>query len=105
MVTPDFVPYLQRIKDTKPDAVFLFMPASAETVGFMKGYTDRGLAQAGIRLIATGEVTSEAVLDAIGTPAIGTITSFHYSRAHKSPENGAFNALVASTFLKERPSY
>src|SRR5664279_86940 len=34
---PDFAPYLQKIKDTKPEAVFLFMPPGAETIAFMKG--------------------------------------------------------------------
>src|SRR5512133_2847664 len=48
---PDFAPFLQKIKDTKPDAVFIFMPPGAETISFMKGFTERGLAQAGIRLI------------------------------------------------------
>ena len=63
---PDFAPYLQKIKDTKPDAVFLFMPPGAETIAFMKGFVDRGLAQAGIRIIATGDLTDEDILDATG---------------------------------------
>jgi len=63
---PDFAPYLQKIKDTKPDAVFLFMPPGADTIAFMKGFVDRGLAQAGIRIIATGDLTDEDILDATG---------------------------------------
>ncbi len=92
---PDFAPYLQKIKDTKPDAVFLFMPPGAETIAFMKGFADRGLAQAGIRIIATGDLTDEDILDAVGDPALGVYTSFHYSDAHKSPENKAFTEAYA----------
>lgn len=102
---PDFSPYLQRIKDIKPDAVFVFLPASAETVAFMKGFNDRGLAQAGIRVIATGDLTDESVLDAMGDSAVGAITSFHYSQTHKSPENDAYTSLYADTFTKARPSF
>ncbi|HET7866228.1 MAG TPA: ABC transporter substrate-binding protein [Burkholderiaceae bacterium] len=102
---PDFSPYLQRIKDAKPDAVFVFLPASAETIAFMKGFSDRGLAQAGIRILATGDLTDEAVLDAMGEPAVGAITSFHYSQFHKSPENDAYTALYSDTFAENRPNF
>ena len=102
---PDFAPYLQRIKDTKPDAVFLFLPPGAETVSFMKGFSDRGLAQAGIRIIATGDLTDEDILDALGETALGVITSFHYAQAHKSPENAAYTAAYAKAYPKDRPNF
>ena len=51
---PDFAPYIQRVKDAKPDAVFIFVPAGQQSIGVMKAYTERGLAQAGIKAIATG---------------------------------------------------
>ena len=56
----------------------------------MKAYSERGLAQAGIKAIATGDLTDDHVIDAMGDAAIGLITSFHYSTAHDSPENKAF---------------
>ena len=102
---PDFAPYLQKIKDTKPDAVFLFLPPGAETIAFMKGYTERGLAAAGIRLIATGDLVDEDILDAIGDPALGLITSFHYSEAHKSPENKAYTEAYYKAYPKDRPNF
>jgi len=87
---PDFAPFIQRVKDAKPDAVFIFVPAGAQSIGVMKAYTERGLAQAGIKAIATGDVTDDHVLNAMGDPAVGMITTFHYSAAHDSPENKAF---------------
>jgi branched-chain amino acid transport system substrate-binding protein len=102
---PDFAPFLQKIKDTKPDAVFLFLPPGAETIAFMKGFTERGLAQAGIRLIATGDLPDEDILDAIGDPALGLTTSFHYSEAHKSPENKAYTEAYLSAYPKDRPNF
>jgi branched-chain amino acid transport system substrate-binding protein len=102
---PDFAPYLQKIKDTKPDAVFLFLPPGAETIAFMKGFTERGLAAAGIRLIATGDLPDEDILDAIGDAALGLITSFHYSEAHKSPENQAYTEAYYKAYPKDRPNF
>jgi len=87
---PDFAPFIQRIKDAKPDAVFIFVPAGEQSVAVMKAYNERGLAQAGIKAIATGDVTDDHVLNAMGDAAIGMITTFHYSAAHDSPENKAF---------------
>jgi branched-chain amino acid transport system substrate-binding protein len=92
---PDFAPFIQRIKDAKPEAVFLFLPAGEQGIAFMKGYAERGLAQAGIRLIATGDITDDGVLEAMGEPTLGLITSFHYSAAHNSPENVAFKKAYA----------
>ena len=102
---PDFAPYLQKIKDTKPEAVFLFMPPGAETIAFMKGFADRGLAQAGIQIIATGDLTDEDVLDATGDPALGVTTAFHYSEVHKSPENKAYTDAYAKAYPKDRPNF
>src|SRR5450755_270661 len=84
---PDFAPFIQRVKDANPEAVFLFLPAGAQGVAFMKGYKARGLAEAGIKLIATGDITDDGVLEAMGDAVLGLTTSFHYSAAHDSPQN------------------
>lgn len=88
--SPDFSPYMQKIKDLGPDAVFVFVPAGEQSIGFMKNYQSRGLADVGIKVIGTGDVTDDHVLPAMGDEALGVITGFHYSVAHKSPENEKF---------------
>ena len=102
---PDFAPFLQKIKDSKPEAVFVFFPPGAETVAMMKGFEERGLAAAGIRMIATGDIVDEDVLDATGDPALGMITSFHYSEVHKSPENQRYVAAYQKAYPKDRPNF
>ncbi len=86
---PDYAPFLQRAKDAKPDALFVFVP-SGEGLAVMKQFEERGLKQAGIRMIGTGDVTDDDLLESMGAPAVGVITSFHYSAAHESPENRAY---------------
>ena len=87
---PDFSSFIQRVKDKKPDAVFVFVPAGQQSIAAMKAYDERGLAKAGIKLIATGDVLDDHNLATIGDAALGAISSYHYSVAHDSPENKAF---------------
>jgi branched-chain amino acid transport system substrate-binding protein len=106
LVNADFAPFLQRVKDTRPEAVFVFLPPGSQTIAFIKGYEERGLKQAGIRIIATGDLTDDGVLQAMGEPTLGLITSFHYSAAHDSPENKAFlRAYVEANGTKLRPNF
>ena len=105
LTNPDYGPFVQRIKDSKPDAVFVFVPAGESAVGFMKAYAERGLAAAGIKLIATGDMTDDGVIDALGNAAVGVITTHHYSAAHESPENKAFLAAYASVDATHRPNF
>jgi len=103
---PDFAPFVQRIKDAKPDAVFVFVPAGEQGVAFMKEFEERGLKTSGIKVIATGDLTDDRVLDAMGEVSLGIITSFHYSAAHDSPENRAFQAAFAKVAAGEgRPNF
>ncbi|HEY0479313.1 MAG TPA: ABC transporter substrate-binding protein [Kofleriaceae bacterium] len=89
---PEFASYTQRIKDGKPDAVFVFVPAGEQSVAVMKSFQERGLADAGIKLLATGDLLDDHMLPTIGDAALGAISTFHYSIAHDSPENKAFLA-------------
>jgi len=86
----DYAVYLQRAKNEKPDAVFGFVPAGRAGIAFMKAFDDLALAKAGIRLVTTGDIVTDAALESIGDPALGVISAFHYSTAHESAENAAF---------------
>ena len=101
---PDYAPFLQRAKDAKPDALFVFVP-SGEGLAVMKQFDERGLKQAGIRLIGTGDVTDDDLLESMGAPAVGVITSFHYSAAHDSPENKAYVDAFMKANNGMRPNF
>ena len=102
--SPDYGPFLQRVKDAKPDALFVFVP-SGEGTAVMKQFADRGLAAAGIALIGTGDVVDDDILDTIGAPALGVVTSFHYSAAHPSPENKAYVEAFMKANNGMRPNF
>jgi branched-chain amino acid transport system substrate-binding protein len=89
---PEFSSYMQRIKDTHPDAIFGFMPIGELSVALVHAYGTSGLKQAGIKLIGTGDITDEGSLQAEGDAAVGVITSFIYTPDHDSKANKEFKA-------------
>jgi len=104
---PDFGSYLQRIKEARPDAVFVFLPSGGGDlpVLFLKAFNEAGLAASGIKIIGTGE-TDEVSIDALGDAALGMVTASHYSAAHDSELNKAFvRDFEASTGGKQRVSF
>jgi branched-chain amino acid transport system substrate-binding protein len=104
---PDFGSYLQRIKEARPDAVFVFLPSGGGDlpVLFLKAFNEAGLAASGIKIIGTGE-TDEVSIDALGDAALGMVTASHYSAAHDSELNKAFvRDFEALTGGKQRVSF
>ncbi|HSV01401.1 MAG TPA: ABC transporter substrate-binding protein [Roseiarcus sp.] len=102
--SPDFAPFLQRVKDDAPDAVFVFVPSGQGAI-FMKEFVERGLDKSGIKLIGTGDVTDDDLLADIGDSALGAVTTHHYSAAHDSPENKAFVEAFEKANNGMRPNF
>jgi len=103
LASPEFSPFLQKAKDLKPDAVFLFVP-SGQGSTLMKQVIDRDFAGAKIRVIATGDVTDDDLLNDMGDSVLGMITSHDYSADHNSPENKAFVEIFRKTNNNMRPN-
>jgi branched-chain amino acid transport system substrate-binding protein len=85
--SPEFSSHMQRIKDAAPDAVFVFLPIGETTVQFLKAYSDSGLKNSNIRLLGTGDLTDELLLETAGDAALGVVTTGVYSTAHDSQLN------------------
>lgn len=95
---PDFAPFLQKVRDLKPDALFVFVPSGAGAA-VMKQFLERGMDKAGIKLIGTGDITDDDQLNDMGDGALGVVTSHHYSAAHPS----ALNQKFVEAFKKANP--
>jgi branched-chain amino acid transport system substrate-binding protein len=101
---PDFAPFLQRVADDKPDAVFVFLPSGFGAI-FMKQFVERGLDRAAVKLIGTGDVTEDDFVADLGDAALGAVTAHHYSADHDSAENKAFVAAFEKANNGMRPNY
>jgi len=103
--TADYSPFLQRVKDAKPDALFFFVPPGSSMVALAKNFRELGLDKLGIKEMGPGDMTDENSLPALGDAALGMITAFHYSAAHDSPENKAFVAAYAKAYPGNHPNF
>ncbi len=101
LANPDFAPFLQRMKDSKPDAIFVFVPAG-QGGNFMKQYAERGLT--GIKVIGPGDVMDDDLLNGMGDAALGAVTAHLYSAAHPSAMNKDFVAAYKKAF-STRPGF
>src|SRR6185312_7706081 len=54
---PEFSSYMQRIKDAKPDGVFVFMPLGELSIGSLRALSDSGIKGAGVHIMGTGDIT------------------------------------------------
>jgi branched-chain amino acid transport system substrate-binding protein len=101
LTNPDFAPFLQRMKDAKPDAMFVFVPAG-QGGNFMKQYAERGLT--GIKVIGPGDVTDDDLLPNMGDAVLGAVTAHLYSAAHPSQKNKDFVAAYKKAY-NQRPGF
>ncbi len=101
---PDFAPFLQKVRDIKPDALFVFVPSGAGAA-VMKQFLERGMDKAGIRLIGTGDVTDDDQLNDMGDGALGVVTSHHYSASHPSAMNKKFVEAFQKANKGMRPNF
>ncbi len=104
MRNPDFAPFLQKVRDLKPDALYVFVPSGAGAA-LMKQFAERGMDKAGIRLIGTGDITDDDILNSMGDVAMGVVTSHHYSASHNSPQNKKFVAAFEKANAGLRPNF
>ncbi|UUX95228.1 ABC transporter substrate-binding protein [Aquabacterium sp. J223] len=104
MRNPDYAPFLQRVRDIKPEALFVFLPSGPGAI-FMRQFVERGLANAGITIIGDGTLTDDDVIGDIGDAGLGVITAQHYSAAHPSALNRRFVAAFETANKGMRPNF
>ncbi|MBI4885509.1 MAG: ABC transporter substrate-binding protein [Acidobacteria bacterium] len=90
--TADYVPFLERVRRDKPQALFNFNPGGPEATRFVKAYHDLGLAAAGVQLVGPNAVVPDDELKNMGDAALGVISASHYSAAGDRPANRTFVA-------------
>jgi branched-chain amino acid transport system substrate-binding protein len=89
---PDFVPFVQRAKDAKPDVAFLWVPAVTQATAMMNAVRDLGLREAGIHIVSAQDLLPDEELPKMGDTPLGLVTAGNYSTAGDRPANKAFLA-------------
>ena len=104
VVNPDFSPFVQRMKDTNPDSVFVFVPGGTQPAAFGKAISERGIDPHHTRIMGTGEITDESALKSMGDAALGIISAWHYDYSQPSAANEAFVKAYRAEF-KRTPDF
>jgi branched-chain amino acid transport system substrate-binding protein len=89
---PDFTPFMQRVKDARPDCFYVFVPAGNHVSALFKTYADLGMKDAGVRLIGPGDIVQDTKLQGLGDVAVGVITLGQYQADLDNPVNQKFVA-------------
>lgn len=84
VTTTDFSAPIQHIRDTKPQAVFIFL--ISQGTAFIKQWHSTGGSQSGIKLLA-GVETNELALPVLGDDALGIYSTSNYTLVQKSKLN------------------
>jgi branched-chain amino acid transport system substrate-binding protein len=103
IANPDFAPFLQRVHDAAPGALFAFMPAGVGAI-FAKQFAERGLDKSGIKVVSMSDVMDDDVLDGMGDAVLGIVSGGPYSVAHDSAANKAFVAAFKAANNNRRPN-
>jgi branched-chain amino acid transport system substrate-binding protein len=103
LTNAEFSAYIQRAKDANPQAIFAFVNANGGGQAFLKSFHESGLAQAGVKILATPDLVLESFLPAYGDFADAIISSGNYSANHDSRLNRTFVAAVEAADNNEAP--
>jgi len=98
VANPDFSAFVQRAKDTNPDAIFIFVPGGAQPAALGKALAGRGITPKTTKILGNGEIAMEDALKNLGDDAIGIITAFHYDPSHDSALNRQFVTAYVKAF-------
>jgi branched-chain amino acid transport system substrate-binding protein len=95
VMNADFMPFMQRMKDAKPEVIYYFVPAGRQATALVKAYTDLALAKEGIALVASTDMTTDEELP---EAALGMVSAYHYSASGDRPANKAFVAAFKKEY-------
>jgi branched-chain amino acid transport system substrate-binding protein len=105
LANPDYSPFIQRVKDEKPDALFFFAPGAEDGIGVLKAFSDKGLDKAGVKFLGVGDMTSDSpTLESLGERALGAITVLNYSTALDNEANKTFLKAYAAANPNRPPA-
>jgi branched-chain amino acid transport system substrate-binding protein len=90
VANPDFSAFVQRAKDVRPEAIFVFVPSGVQPGALGKALAERGIDPRKTKIFGQGELTDDTALKSMGDISLGIITVYHYDWSHNSALNAEF---------------
>jgi branched-chain amino acid transport system substrate-binding protein len=90
VANPDFAPFVQRMKDLNPEALYLWIPGGTQPAALGKALADRGIDPKKTKVLGQEALTDDNALKGMGEIALGILTASHYDHNLNNPTNKAF---------------
>ena len=90
VANPDFSAFVQRAKDTSPDAIYVWVPGGAQPAAVGKALAERAIDTAKTKVLGQEALTADSALKSMGDQALGIIMVANYDYNLDSPTNKAF---------------
>jgi branched-chain amino acid transport system substrate-binding protein len=90
VANPDFSAFVQRAKDSSPDAIYVWVPGGAQPAAVGKALAERGIDASKTKVLGQDALTAESALKSMGDQALGIIMVANYDYNLSSPTNQAY---------------
>ena len=90
VANPDFSAFVQRAKDSSPDAIYVWVPGGAQPAAVGKALAERGIDPSKTKVLGQDALTAESALKSMGDQALGIIMVANYDYNLGSPANQAY---------------
>jgi branched-chain amino acid transport system substrate-binding protein len=90
VANPDFSAFVQRAKDSNPDAIYIWIPGGAQPAAVGKALAERGVDPSKVKVMGQDSLTFESAIKSMGDVALGILTVSDYDFNHNSPLNHEF---------------
>ena len=98
VMNPDFSVYVQRAQDSKPDAIFVFVPGGEQPAALGKALAAHGVSSDKMKVMGNDVLTDDSALKSMGDLALGIITAAHYDHNLSNPKNRQFVAAYREAY-------
>ncbi len=105
VANPDFSAFVQRAKDTNPDAIYIWIPGGAQPAAVGKALAERGVDPSKIKVLGQDALAFESALKSMGDAALGIITVANYDYNHPSALNKEFVKAYNEEFHRNPDIY
>ena len=92
VANPDFSAFVQRAKDSNPDAIYIWIPGGAQPAAVAKALFERGIDPKKTKILGQDVVADDSVLKGLGEQSAGIISVTNYDYNHDSALGKSFLA-------------
>jgi branched-chain amino acid transport system substrate-binding protein len=100
VANPDFAAFVQRAKDSNPEAIYIWIPGGAQPAAVGKALSERGIDPTKMPIMGQDVLSDDSALKSMGDISLGIVTVAHYDYNHDSALNKQFVAAYNEDYKR-----